>query len=109
MNVAIIGSRAIGCINIDAYLPQDCTAVISGGAKGVDSIAAEYARQKGLELIEFLPDYARYGRAATHVRNRSIVDSADLVLAFWDGKSKGTMSTVKYAEKRGTPCHVVEV
>ena len=74
---------------------------------GVDSCAADYARRNGLKLTVILPKYDRYGRAAPIVRNKEIVDYADKIVAFWDGKSKGTMSVIKYAEKQGKLCEVV--
>ena len=55
----------------------------------------------GFEVEIFLPEWKKYGRAAGPVRNKEMVNSADLVIAFWDGKSKGTKSLIKYAEKIG--------
>ncbi len=107
MKVAVVGSRAITNILIEEYLPSGTSEIVSGGAAGVDSCAAKYAKDKGLTLKEFLPDYERYGRAAPIVRNKKIVDYADIIIAFWDGKSKGTESVIKYAEKAGKTCRVV--
>ena len=90
MKLAIIGSRGLWVDNLGDYLPPEVTEIVSGGAKGIDTCAGEYAREHGLKLTEFLPDYRRYGRAAPLVRNREIVAYADQVLAFWDGKSPGT-------------------
>jgi len=101
MRVAIIGSRDLFVEDFDAFLPAGVTEIISGGARGIDSCAREYALRKGISLREFRPDYARYGRGATHVRNREIVDAADCVVAFWDGQSRGTAGVMRYAEKRG--------
>ena len=94
MKIAIIGSRNLTAENLGEYLPPECTEIVSGGAKGIDSCAADYARTNGLILTEFLPDYQKYGRGAPLIRNKQIVDYADLVIAFWDGKSKGTKFTV---------------
>ena len=107
MKVAIIGSRCIFNVNIEAYLPRDCQELISGGAKGVDTCVSRYANQHIIKLTEFLPLYKKYGRAAPIVRNKQIVDYADEVIAFWDGKSKGTLSVIKYCEKTGKPCRVI--
>lgn len=71
------------------------------------SCAAEYAKEKGIKLTVFLPQYERYGRAVPIVRNKEIVDYADKIIAFWDGKSKGTLSVIKYAEKTGKTCEVI--
>lgn len=57
--------------------------------------------------MEFILDYHRYGRAAPIIRNRRIVEYADRVIAFWDGKSKGTKMVIEYAEKVGKECRIV--
>lgn len=106
MKIAVIGSRKIVLSNVGDYL-ADCEEIVSGGAVGVDTCAAEYARQKGIKLTVFLPQYEKYGRAAPIVRNKEIVNYADKVIAFWDGSSKGTLSVIKYAQKIGKECEVV--
>ncbi|MBQ9759958.1 MAG: hypothetical protein IJW16_01265 [Clostridia bacterium] len=106
MKIAVIGSRSIVVTDIGKYI-ADGEEIVSGGAVGVDSCAAEYAKENGIKLTEFLPQYERYGRAAPIVRNREIVDYADKVIAFWNGSSKGTLSVIKYAKKVGKPCEIV--
>jgi predicted Rossmann fold nucleotide-binding protein DprA/Smf involved in DNA uptake len=107
MKVAVIGSRNLSIENLEDYIPQDCTEIVSGGAKGVDSSAAQFAKSRALKLTEFLPQYSVYGKAAPIIRNKQIVDYADCVLAFWDGVSKGTHSVIRYCEKLGKPYKVV--
>ena len=96
MKVAVIGSRTIHAIPLEAYLPPDTTELVSGGAKGVDQCTEAYAAAHQIKLTVFLPDYAHYRRGAPLRRNRQIVDYSDLVLAFWDGSSRGTGYTVNY-------------
>ena len=109
MKVAVVGSREINNINIAEYIPADAEEIVSGGAVGVDFCAAEYAKANGIKLTEFLPCYERYGRAAPIVRNKEIVDCADKIIIFWDGKSKGTLSVIKYAQKIGKPFELVMI
>ena len=90
MRVAVIGSRGLLVDDLEDYLPEETTEIISGGARGVDASAKSYALQHGLKLTEYLPEYARYGRTAPLKRNITIIENADLVLAFWDGASRGT-------------------
>ena len=90
MRVAVIGSRGLHVENLEDYLPKDTTEIVSGGARGVDTSAREYALKHGLKLTEYLPEYGKYGRGAPLRRNIAIIEHADLVLAFWDGISKGT-------------------
>ena len=106
MKVAVVGSRSISAIDIGKYI-SDGDEIVSGGAAGVDSCAAEYAQRNGLKITVFLPQYERYGRAAPIVRNKEIVNYSDKIVVFWDGKSKGTLSVIKYAEKTGKPCEII--
>lgn len=77
------------------------TSIVSGGAKGADTLAEKFAAEMGVELIVFKPDYEKFGRGAALARNTQIVECADTVFAFWDGKSKGTLDSIKKAEKLG--------
>ena len=109
MKLAIIGSRTITSVNLADHLPADVTEIVSGGAKGIDTLAAVYAREHGIPLTEFLPDYPRYGRGAPLKRNAQIADYADGALVFWDGVSRGTMHTVELFQKQGKPVTLIRV
>lgn len=109
MKMAILGSRNLTNIALEKYVLDDVDEIVSGGAVGVDSCAAEYAKFRKIKLTEFIPEYERYGRAAPIVRNKKIVDYADNILVFWDGSSKGTLSVIKYADKIGKPIKVITV
>ena len=106
MKIAIIGSRGVKVADIGRYV-SNIDEIVSGGAIGVDSCAAEYARKNGIRLTEFLPQYERYGRIATIIRNKEIVDYSDKIIAFWDGSSRGTRSVIKYAQKRGKNVEII--
>ena len=103
MKVAIIGSRNLGVIGLENFLPENVTEIVSGGAKGIDTCAREYANANGIKLTEFLPNYKRYGRGAPMKRNLEIIAYADFVLAFWDGKSRGTKYVIDNCKKQGVP------
>lgn len=60
MRVAIIGSRGLTVDNLGQYLPANTDEIISGGAGGVDTSAADYAKAHGIRLTEIRPDYKRY-------------------------------------------------
>lgn len=109
MKVAVIGSRTITNIDIERYIPKGITMLITGGATGVDTIAEKYADRKHIKKQVFRPDYERYGKSAPLMRDKLIVDNADIVIAIWDGVSGGTNYTVKYAERIGKPfeLHIV--
>lgn len=106
MKVAIVGSRGLEITNLEDYLPSKTREIVSGGAKGVDSCAADYAKKKGLLLTEFLPDYKKYKSGAPLKRNLQIIDYADIVIAFWDGRSKGTKHVIDNCRKIGKDINV---
>ena len=103
MRVAVIGSRGLQINNLEDYLPEGVTEIVSGGAKGIDTCAKNYALEHDLKLTEFLPEYSRYGRGAPLRRNITIIEYADLVLAFWDGESRGTKYVIDNCKKRNIP------
>ena len=99
MKVAIIGSRNLVINNLQDYLPEDVTEIVSGGAKGIDTCAREYALANGIKLTEFLPEYGKYGKSAPLKRNLQIIEYADEVIAFWDGISTGTVYVIENCKK----------
>jgi len=107
--IAIVGSREFPSpAPIEAFvatLPAG-TVIVSGGARGVDTWAAEAGRAHGLEVVEFLADWERHGRAAGPIRNAEIVRQCDRVVAFWDGKSHGTLNTAAQAIDAGKPVEI---
>jgi len=106
MRVAVIGSRGLQVNDLGKYLPDEVTEIISGGARGVDTSAREYAMEHGLKLTEYLPEYDKYGRGAPLKRNITIIENADLVLAFWDGSSRGTKYVIENCKKRNIPLKI---
>lgn len=108
MRVAVIGSRSLD-VDLSPYIPAYATAIVSGGACGVDKCAAQYARDNGLELIEYLPCYDKYGRFAPLRRNDEIINAADCVLAVWDGRSRGTKYVIDRCVRLGKKIEVVMV
>ena len=108
MRVAVIGSRGLHVDHLEDYLPEGVTEIVSGGAKGIDTCAREYAQRHGLKLTEFLPEYEKYGRGAPLRRNITIIEYADFVLAFWDGSSRGTKFVIDNCKKRNIPVAVYQ-
>lgn len=106
MKVAVIGSRNLAVKNLEKYLPEGTTEIVSGGARGIDSCAKNYAKANGIPLKEFLPNYDDFGRSAPLLRNLEIIDYADIVLAFWDGKSRGTKFVIDKCRAKGKPVSI---
>ena len=109
LKLAIVGSRSLKIANIGDYLPSGVTEIVSGGAKGVDAAAADYARKHQIPLTVFLPDYPRYQKAAPLMRNRQIAEYADEALVFWDGVSRGTKYTMDQFQKLGKAVHLIRI
>ena len=108
MKLLIVGSRSITDFDLSPYVSADVDTIISGGAGGVDTLAEQYADTHRLSKYIIRPQYNRYHRAAPLKRNEQMVDMADAVLVIWDGQSKGTQHTIKYAEKANKPLSVVQ-
>ena len=89
------------------------TLVITGGAKGIDTLAFQTAEAAGIRNLQFLPDRTKFpGRLVSRAfqeRNRQIVASCDVLLAVWDGRSHGTKNTLAYAREINKPMYLVEV
>jgi len=109
MKIAVIGSRNVSISNLEQYLPDNVTEIVSGGAKGVDTCARQYALEHHILLTEFLPDYQRFKRGAPLKRNLQIIAYADEVLAFWDGTSRGTKYVIDNCRKINKPVTVILV
>jgi len=109
MKLAIIGSRNINNINLDDYIKEKPDLVISGGAKGIDTIAWAWAVDNHIEIEVIRPEYNKYGKGAPLKRNEIIVQKSDKVIAFWDGNSHGTKYVIDYANKTGKKIEVVKI
>jgi hypothetical protein len=113
--VLVCGSRKVadpGATRqaIDArlsLLPTDAT-IIHGAAHGVDMWADGIAYSRGLKTRVFVADWEQHGRSAGILRNNLMLDlNPDLVIAFWDGESRGTKHTIEEAERRRIPVEII--
>ena len=111
MKLSVIGSRTFENYEMLANeilkLNLKISSVISGGAKGADTLAEKWARENNIPILLFKPDWKKYGRAAGLRRNESIIESCDYCLAFWDGKSKGTKFSIDLCKKLKKPIKLV--
>lgn len=115
MNIAIVGSRSFGYLDMVKLHVQRIAAkypdavIISGGARGVDSAAEVAAKHHGLDTLIFPAEWDKYGKSAGFKRNRDIVEAADVVVGFWDGTSRGTKHSLDLALELGKPVFVLGV
>ena len=75
--------------------------ILSGHARGADSLGEVYARTKGYRLVVYPAKWELYGRSAGALRNKEMCDVCDAVIAFWDGRSPGTKHMIKIAKENG--------
>ena len=115
MRLAIVGSREfenydLVCAEVAKIKEtQTIDLIVSGGAKGADTLALKYAALNHIPLMEFKPDYEKYGRGAPLQRNTLIVQNSDWVLAFVAPTSKGTWDTIRKAQKMMKKVIIVRV
>lgn len=126
LRVIIAGSRDFdnfsklmnNCNNILAdttnrHNDLDKIRIVSGAARGADRLGEQYAKIAGYELSKFYPDWDGLGKRAGYVRNAEMAKYAmadgnyGVLIAFWDGKSKGTKHMIDLAEKNGLEVHIV--
>lgn len=118
LKIIIAGSRTItdyshlvnaiiGAINAGVITPAHSFEVVSGGAKGVDTLARRYAGESKYPLTEMKPIYkGANDRGAPLRRNIDIANYGDVLVAVWDGSSTGTKHIITYMEKLGKPVYV---
>jgi len=112
MKLAVIGSRdfsdyALLCKTL-AQVKTPITMLVSGGAIGTDTLADRWAKENGAVIQIHYPDYKNHApKVAPIIRNRAIVAAADNVLAFWDGRSRGTKAAMDMARQAGKTVHIV--
>src|SRR5689334_7221344 len=109
MRIAIVGSREyrrLDTVRDFVHSLPRTTVVVSGGARGVDWTAEQMARDLGMEVEIFYPDYTKHGKRAPLVRNEQLAERCEEMRAFWDGQSTGTQHALSCAKRLGRPAWV---
>jgi hypothetical protein len=103
MKLLIGGSRNFNDYELMKYHLQFLTfdKIISGGARGADKLAEKYAKENKIKFILFEANWESYGKNAGFKRNIKMIEEADFIIVFWDGKSNGTKHAIEYAKKFG--------
>lgn len=107
MKIAIVGSKIFDDYNIfQNYInkifkniDRKDIEIISGGAKGADSLAERFAKENNIKIKIIYPEWNKYGKQAGYLRNIQIIKESDMAIIFWDGKSKGTKHDIDLCEK----------
>jgi len=106
MKIIIAGGRGFNdyerlCSYCDYLLQnKDDIEIVSGCARGADKLGERYAEERGYPIKRFPADWGTFGNSAGYRRNKEMADYADALIAFWDGKSKGTQHMINIADKQ---------
>jgi len=112
MKVIIAGGRYFDdynelCLYCDKVLQNQINIeIVSGGARGTDSLGEKYAKKRNYGLKQFPAAWSKFGRGAGVIRNAEMANYADVLIAFWDGKSRGTRNMINLAKKKGLKIYV---
>jgi hypothetical protein len=113
MRTILAGSRGLtDPVLLESAISEsgfDITLVVSGGARGVDSLGEEWARENGIPVERYKPDWKRFGKGAGVMRNSDLMSKAEALVALWDGKSIGTRDVVRKAQEAGLRVFVKQV
>lgn len=82
--------------------------VISGHARGADTLGEKYAKEEGFDLEIYPAQWDKYGKSAGFRRNEQMGNIADALIAFWDGKSHGTKHMIDIMNEKNLQVKVVE-
>lgn len=111
--MAVVGSRSFkDYLMVERALQSmkdGIKQIVSGGAEGADKLAEEYAAKNKIPIQIYPPDWQGYGKSAAFIRNQQIVDNSDRMVAFWDGKSSGTLDAIKRSVQAGHVTLIVPV
>lgn len=112
MKVAIVGGRDFSDFNLlqktmNFFIFEEIKKIISGGANGGDFLGKRYAENYAIPFTDYPACWGKYGKSAGFIRNQTIVDNCDMVIAFWDGESRGTADTIAKAKKAKKPTFIV--
>ncbi len=113
--VIVAGSRGLKnfpllCGLMDEFRrAYDIQCVVSGTAKGADTMGAAWARRNRIAVVEFPADWEQHGKRAGYLRNVQMAEFATALVAFWDGKSPGTKHMIEIAQgmRRLVEVHLV--
>lgn len=115
--VIIAGTRAFEdydllCRKCDEILQKKAlkhsVVIVSGTARGADRLGERYAADRGYAVEKYPANWKAFGKAAGYIRNGDMADASDMLIAFWDGKSRGTGHMIDLAWKKGLSVQIID-
>jgi YspA, cpYpsA-related SLOG family len=91
----------------DVEFADYAVSIVSGMARGADALGYQFAKANHITCYEFPANWNTYGKGAGPMRNKTMGHFSDGLLAFWDGKSKGTAHMITYMKTLGKPVTVI--
>lgn len=114
--IAVVGSRGYNNYpqfkeRLEFYIQnlEDVVFVSGGCPSGADAMIKRWCHENDRELKEHLPDWENGGKKAGILRNTNIIEDADYLIAYYNGTSKGTLDSIKKAEKKGIPIKIIKI
>ena len=117
MKLMICGSRTLdnpayvwtALSHLQKHMPDlDISQIVSGTCYGPDQNGEDWAYERNIPCSYFPADWNRYGKSAGYRRNVTMVEYSDIVIAIWDGVSKGTLHSINLARSKNVPVWVFE-
>ena len=114
--VVIAGGRDFNnfpnlCTKLDGYLKEKVKThkivIISGGARGADTLGEKYAQLRRFSVIKMKADWEKHGKSAGFVRNGDMLNAADGIVCFWNKQSKGTKHMIDITTKANKPLRLI--
>ena len=110
IKIAVVGSRGFKDYHLleNILLAHIPCILISGGAIGADKLVEKFATYWNQKIEVILPNWEKYGKSAGPIRNKEIINKADHLIAFWNGKSRGTFSSINFAKNKKIRVDIVK-
>ncbi len=116
-NYDLLDKEVSSILNSMVNIPMDDFELVSGGQVttdyttgkkyGADYLGEKYAKDNNFDLKGFPADWNKYNKAAGPIRNKQMAEYADVLIAFWDGKSKGTKHMIELAKNKGLKVYII--
>jgi len=115
LKLGIVGSRTFDNYNLlekeifNQISLEAIECVISGGARGADTLAEKFADKYNIPKMIYKANWDKYGNIAGFLRNNDIVKNSDFIIAFWNGRSRGTQDTMTKAQASNKKLWIVRL
>jgi hypothetical protein len=111
--IIVAGSRGINdfqevihAISLTGLRDDDISHIVSGTARGVDRMGEQWAHMRDIDIIRMPANWNKYGKSAGYIRNEQMAQTADILVAVWDGESRGTSHMINLAKQYGLDVYV---